>query len=244
MSYLGIDTAARLSAAQAKILHDNGVSFAGRYLTNPTMSKSLQANEAKNLLDNGVAILLIYETTANRARDGSAAGRTDGATAASIAKQYGIPTSCAIYFAVDYNAPKSDYQLIEQYLCAAKDAISPYKVGVYGKADVINSVKADCYMQCIAWSEGVISPKLNVYQYEWQGGPNAKVIGQKIGVYVDLNRCDDLERAGMWLPKKEEHWYDSAMEWAEEKGLIMDGRPNDPVTRAELATVLKRYTEL
>lgn len=243
MSFLGIDTATRLNAVQAKILHDNGVSFAGRYLTNPSMWKSLQANEARTLLDNGLAILLIYETTSNRAREGAAAGRTDGATAASIASQYGVPTSCAIYFAVDYNAPKSDYQLIEQYLCAAKDAISPYKVGVYGKADVINSVKADCYMQCIAWSEGIISPKLNVYQYEWQGGPNAKAIAAKIGVDVDLNRCENLEQAGMWMPQKK-HWYDDAMAWGEQTGIMRDGRPNDPVTRAEVITMLMRYDGL
>ena len=36
------------------------------------------------------------------------------------------------------------------------------------------------------------------------------------------------------------NWYDGAMAWAEAAGLIRDGRPNDPVTRAELATVLQR----
>ena len=35
-------------------------------------------------------------------------------------------------------------------------------------------------------------------------------------------------------------WYAEAMEWAAEAGLIRDGRPDDPVTRAELATVLYR----
>lgn len=35
-------------------------------------------------------------------------------------------------------------------------------------------------------------------------------------------------------------WYAEAMQWAEDRGYIRDGRPNDPVTRAELATVLQR----
>lgn len=35
-------------------------------------------------------------------------------------------------------------------------------------------------------------------------------------------------------------WYTEAMAWAKARGLINDGRPNDPVTRAELATVLYR----
>ena len=42
-------------------------------------------------------------------------------------------------------------------------------------------------------------------------------------------------------PKTAVHWYDDAMAWAETVGLIKDGRPNDSVTRAELATVLMRY---
>ena len=39
-------------------------------------------------------------------------------------------------------------------------------------------------------------------------------------------------------------WYADAMAWAEEAGLIRDGRPKDNLTRAELATVLMRYDAL
>ena len=39
-------------------------------------------------------------------------------------------------------------------------------------------------------------------------------------------------------------WYTEAMAWAEERGLIRDGRPADNLTRAELATVLMRYDAL
>ena len=35
-------------------------------------------------------------------------------------------------------------------------------------------------------------------------------------------------------------WYADAMNWAKERHIINDGRPNDPVTRAELAMVLYR----
>lgn len=244
MMFNGIDTAARITTEQAKILVNNDISFVGRYLVKPSMSKALTANEAKILRENGLGILLIWETYANRARDGAAAGRTDGATAAILASQYGVPNNCTIYFAVDYDAPKSDYQAIEQYLCAAKAACAPYRCGVYGKADLINSVKADCYMQCVAWSYGAVSPKNNVYQYEWQGGANAKALANKVGFAVDLDSCENLESAGIWLPPKETHWYDEAMHWAEENGLMTDGRPNDYVTRAELATVLERYAKL
>lgn len=39
----------------------------------------------------------------------------------------------------------------------------------------------------------------------------------------------------------ETHWYDTAMSWVERNGIMMDGRPNDPVTRAEMATMLMRF---
>lgn len=36
-------------------------------------------------------------------------------------------------------------------------------------------------------------------------------------------------------------WSVNAMAWAQDNKLIMDGKPNSPVTRAELATVLQRF---
>ncbi len=44
----------------------------------------------------------------------------------------------------------------------------------------------------------------------------------------------------MKLPDK---WYDEPMQWADEAGLIRDGRPDDGVTRAEVAIVLMRFDE-
>lgn len=236
----GVDTAARITRNQAEALFNNGVSFVGRYLVDQKMSKAITDSEAKYILDAGLGILLIYETSATRAKAGESAGKQDGYAAYALAKQIGVPTNCVIYFAVDYDAPKNDYAAIEAYLYAAKAACAPYRCGVYGKADLINAVKADAYMQCVAWSYGVVSTKTNVYQYEWQGGAEAQDIARKVGVPVDMDRCENMEIAGVWLPEKKKMWYDDAMRWAEQQGLIKDGRPNDPVTRAELATVLYR----
>ena len=241
MTYRGIDTAARITSEQAKKLVEQGISFCGRYLVDQSFSKALTQDEADRLRKAGLGIVLIWETSAVRARDGADAGKRDGYSARSLAEQMGIPDGCTIYYAVDYDAPKSDYPLIEQYLYAAKAACEPYRCGVYGKADLINSVKADNYMQCVAWSYGLISSKNSIYQYEWQGGPEAQEIYKSTGVPVDMNRCDSLESAGIWLPEKEKHWYDGAISWAESNKLINDGRPLDNVTRAELATVLERF---
>lgn len=240
MTYLGIDTAARISAPVAAKIAEQNLTFVGRYLTDPSWWKSLTDDEVKRIHNAGVGILLIWETTAARCKDGEEAGKRDGYTAYSLAKQIGVPDNMVIYFAVDYDAPKNDYAAIEAYLYAAKAACAPYRCGVYGKADLINAVKADAYMQCVAWSYGVVSTKTNVYQYEWQGGAEAQDIQRKTGVPVDMDRCDSMESAGVWLPEKKKMWYDDAMAWAEQHGLIKDGRPNDPVTRAELATVLYR----
>ena len=45
------------------------------------------------------------------------------------------------------------------------------------------------------------------------------------------------------LNEPETHWYDEAMKWASDNKIMMDGRPNDPVTRAEIATMLMRYND-
>lgn len=238
--YIGVDTAARITTTQAEKLRQNGVSFVGRYLVNQTMSKAVTDDETKRIHNADMGVLLIWETYATRCREGEAAGKRDGYEAYSLAKQMGVPSNTVIYFAVDYDAPKNDYVAIEKYLYAAKLACAPYRCGVYGKADLINSVHADAYMQCVAWSNGMVSTKNNIYQYEWQGGAEAQAMAKAVGVPVDMCRSTDLNAAGIWMPEKHKMWYDDAMAWAEQQGLIKDGRPNDPVTRAELATVLYR----
>lgn len=39
-------------------------------------------------------------------------------------------------------------------------------------------------------------------------------------------------------------WYDEAMNYVKERGYINDGRPNDKLTRAEMATILMRYDKI
>ena len=241
MSFIGVDTCAKITKDQAQKLSGCGISFVGRYLVNPAFNKAITDDEAKRLHEAGLAVVLIWETTASRAREGAEAGKLDGYSAYSYAKQIGVPDGCAIYFAVDYDAPRTDYPAIEQYLYAAKLACAPYKCGVYGKADLVNSVRADAYMQCVAWSNGLVSEKANIYQYEWQGGAEAQKIAKETGVAVDMDRCDSLTSAGAWMPEADKPWYADAMQWAENNGLMNDGRPNDYITRAEIATVLMRF---
>ena len=247
MTYLGIDTAAAISPAAAKKLRAEGVSFVGRYLVPTGMGKDLKADEAKGLHDAGLAILLCWEIGAGDVKGGSERGRSDGARAKALAESFGVPAGTTIYFACDYCAVEREYPVIEQYIRAAGAACAPYEAGLYGHAGLADWLgqRGACrkFWQCVAWSLGRLSQYTTVYQYQWSGGAEAVAMREKIGVPVDMNKTTSIEAAGLWMPPKAEpetHWYDEAMAWAKAQGLIRDGRPNDPVTRAELATVLYR----
>lgn len=244
MTYQGIDTAARISAEAAQILRDNGISFVGRYLVPESLSKALTAKEAAKIRDAGLAILLCWELETNAIRQGPQRGTQDGQRAKQCAEELGVPAGTCIYFACDYNIPYGDLQPAERYLKAAQIALGgKYVAGIYGPQKLMSylSDRNVCrhLWQCCAWSN-FYHDSVTVRQYEWQGGVNAKALASKVGFDVDLDDCADLTAAGLWMPEAAKPWYADAMKWADDAGLIKDGRPSDPVTRAELATVLYR----
>ena len=276
MTYLGVDTAARLSAAAAKTLRENGVSFVGRYLVPPGMYKDITADEIRVLRDAGLAILLCWEIGAGDIKGGAERGAKDGSRAKTLADQFGVPAGTTIFFACDYCPVQADYPAIEAYLRAAQNACRPYVAGLYGCAKIIDYIAqqgaCEKFWQCVAWSEGKISQHMNVYQYQWSGGPESQAMTAKLGgIPVDMNRSEDIQKAGLWMPAYVQYddgdggtilipndpqgftnepvgatgpaWYETAMTWAYDIGLMKDGRPNDSITRAETATVLMRYDE-
>ena len=266
--YLGVDTAARISAAQAKLLKQNGVSFVGRYLVPAGMGKDLTADEIAGLRNAGLAILLCWEIGAGDIKGGAARGAMDGSRAKALAKGFGVPECTTIFFACDYCPVQADYPAIEAYLHAAQAACAPYVAGLYGCAKTIDYIAGqgacEKFWQCVAWSEGKISQHTNVYQYQWSGGPESKAMQAKIGIPVDMNRSEDIQKAGLWMPAftqyddgeggvisepaqpapQAEPWYAEAMAWVKKRGLINDGRPSDSLTRAEMATILVRYDKI
>lgn len=269
MTYLGVDTAARLSAAAAKTLKANGVSFVGRYLVPPGMYKDITADEIKILHGAGLSILLCWEIGAGDIKGGAARGALDGSRAKALAVQFGVPSGTTIFFACDYCPVQGDYPAIEAYMRAAQAACKPYVAGLYGCAKICDYIAeqgaSDKFWQCVAWSEGKVSKYTSVYQYQWSGGPEAKAMQAKLGgIPVDMNRSEDIKAAGLWMPTYTQYddgeggtiaepakpepqtpmWYDEQMVWAKKLGLIKDGRSNDTLTRAELATVLMRYDKI
>lgn len=267
MTYKGIDTAATISAAAAQKLKAEGVSFVGRYLVPASMSKAVKAEEIKGLRDAGLAILLCWEIGASDVKGGAERGRQDGARARELALGFGVPAGTAIYFAVDYEAVANEFPTIEAYIRAAQEACWPYAAGMYCHASLADYLgeKGACkhIWQCCAWSYGQVSVYMSTYQYACSGAAESKAMQAKVGFAVDMDSAESLEAAGLWLPPVVEYddgeggtiiepkpstpkepWYAEAMAWAKDKGLINDGRPNDPVTRAELATVLQRFDKL
>lgn len=255
----GIDCATPLTSATATKLAAEGMKFACRYLVPERLAwKRLTRAEAETITEAGLSIISVFETTASRPAGGAGAGEIDGREAMAEAKAIKQPPGSAIYFAVDYNAQPKDYNAIEAYLRAAAKQIQGYKVGVYGSFAVIEEMArrgaAECFWQTYAWSAGKKSRKANLHQYK-----NGVAMA---GITVDLN--DSFGGEGFWdtnpktqpAPEKIEyieafndvpktHWAAKEIQECADKGLLdgfPDGsfKPDEPVTRAQLATVLLR----
>lgn len=204
----GIDCSARLNAASAKKIKSLGYDFVGRYCVPISRAKAVTPAEARAILDAGLGLLLCWELTADRVKGGAAKGSADGVSAANCAKALGAPAGTTLYFAVDYEASDGEMDAIAAYLKAAQQAAPDYRCGVYGSYAVVQEMAkrgvCACYWQCVAWSYGKLSPHRNVYQREWQNGPEAADVGKALGFAVDINECADLTRAGIWIRQEAE----------------------------------------
>lgn len=90
--------------------------------------------------------------------------------------------------------------------------------------------------------------------------PNTAITREQLAVLLhnytkqnDKNRADVTEKSAIELKKfndasKISPWAEEAMQWAVEKGILAGYNdklnPKDPATRAELASILKKYNEL
>ena len=245
MTYEGIDTVARITAAQARKMRENGIAFAGRYIGPESWGKTITRSETELLLGEGVAILLCWETVAERMRGGASAGAEDGASALRWAISLGVPAGTVIYFACDYYPPYGELALCDKYTRAAQAALgSTYEAGVYGPQHVVSylseSGACDKFWQCVGGSN-MFLPVAKVRQYAGQDDVRAKDMAKKLGIMaVDLDASEDLR--GLWRPKETEtHWYDDTVLWAEKEGICDGTRPEDPATRAEVAQMFRNY---
>lgn len=169
-----------------------GVKFACRYLSTDT-SKNLSPAEARELSAAGIWLVVVWETTAQRALAGKAAGVSDATAAAAQAKACGMPDDRPIYFAVDWDASESQQAAINAYLDGAASVLGVARVGLYGGywpvKRAFDAKKITYGWQTYAWSGGNWDPRAQLQQYS-----NDHTIN-RVGLDYDRAVKDDY---GQW----------------------------------------------
>lgn len=189
MNLYGVDAGTPFNVSSLeKILAADGnkYKFIVRYLLPYNSWKRMTKAEADLIQKYGFMLASVFQEGKAGPAGGAAQGRSDGARAKAEAARLGQPKKSAIFFAVDYDAPVSDYPAFEAYLRAAQEAMGDdYYVGIYGKYEVIENMHArnacKYYWQTYAWSRGKLSPHADLYQFQNDVAKN--------GVNVDVNQC-------------------------------------------------------
>lgn len=148
-----------VTAAQIK---GAGKVFVARYLDYLPNGKVINKTEADNLLKAGLAIVLVFESTANRMLGGHAAGVSDAKEADKQATALGMK-GIPVYFACDFDATPGNQTPINAYLDGAASVIGKGRVGIYGGFWPVNRAlsagKATYAWQTYAWSAaGSVTP--------------------------------------------------------------------------------------
>ena len=161
---LGVDYAWAHPAPAA--VKADGYGFVLRYLsTDP--AKNLTPAEVKGLHDAGLSVGVVWETAAQRALDGEAAGQADAHAAEAQADALGYPAGCPIFYAVDFGATGAQMPTVEAYFAGIR-AMARRPVGVYGSAAVVEAVlavgAAEFAWQTCAWSGTGVSTRAHLYQ--------------------------------------------------------------------------------
>lgn len=191
MAVFGVDHAWGRPGISA--LRKAGVKFVCRYLSHDDTGKNLTRAEAALLSDAGLWIVVVWETAADRALGGHAAGIADAKDAIAQAKACGMPAGRPIYFAVDFDANPREIVSVNGYLDGAASVLGRDAVGVYGGYNVVRAALDGHHCtwawQTYAWSGGQWDHRAHIQQYS-----NDHVIG---GVGLDYDRAmhDDY---GQW----------------------------------------------
>lgn len=172
-----------------------GVKFVCRYLSHDTSGKNLDHAEAVKLAAGGLWIVVVWETTAQRALAGKAAGVQDAKDAAAMAKACGMPDDRPIYFAVDWDASSGEQAAINAYLDGAASVLGKGRTGIYGGYNPVKRALDGDHCrwawQTYAWSGGRWDSRAQIQQYS-----NDHTIG---GVGLDYDRST-TSYYGQWKP--------------------------------------------
>ncbi|MGA5360833.1 glycoside hydrolase domain-containing protein [Streptomyces purpurascens] len=146
------DTIAKVTPERAATLKAAGITYVGRYLTNPSATslpeKAVQPGELTTIARQGLRCFPIYQTVNNDASDFDyVAGRTAGYAAVNAALDHGFRKGTRIFFAVDFDAIDAEITAnVLPHFKGIKEAMAdsghPYEIGVYGSRNVCARVGA------------------------------------------------------------------------------------------------------
>lgn len=143
---------------------DHGYVGIARYLAPLPNRKVIRKPEVEEAHRLGLGVLLVWETTADRARAGAAAGRRDRAAAEAMAEDLGLPKTRPVFYAVDFDAQGAE--ILPYFQAIAEDATHP--VGIYGGFKPVEAVAAarlaSFFWQTKAWSRGRVSRHTQLLQ--------------------------------------------------------------------------------
>lgn len=156
MSTPGCDYASPDISAAALVEHQ--LEFACRYASTPGNPKNLTAGEARALIDAGRGVVSVFETTADRALAGAAAGAADIVSARAQHAEFGLTEDRPVYLTVDFNMTQAQWPAVRAYFTGARTTPGAGKIGVYGGVDVCRALLGaglvDYVWQTWAWSAG------------------------------------------------------------------------------------------
>lgn len=193
----GVDYSSSRPAHAA--LKTSGVTFVCRYIGSQVRgtgrsAKWLTPSEAASLHASGFGIVAVFESTAQRAEGGAAAGTADARAAIAELAYCGAPADLPVYFAVDYDTTVGPN--ITAYFKAAAAVLGLKRVGAYGSEKIVKAL-FDAHLvtygwQTYAWSGGKWDPRAQIQQYS-----NGRTIG---GASVDYDRAMHAD-FGQWPAK-------------------------------------------
>lgn len=189
----GVDCASSVTADAAAGLKAAGRGFVCRYVSTIGNPKNLTAAEARRLKAAGLDVVVVFETTADRALAGRPAGVADAKAALAQAVACGMPSGRPIFFAVDFDVSSGQKARVISYIAGAASVLGKHGTGVYGGLGAVKAVldAAVCSFawQTYAWSGGVWDRRAQLQQYE-----NGQTLA---GLSVDFDRAVSIDY-GQW----------------------------------------------
>lgn len=231
-----------------------GYGFVCRYLSDggPDLpGKLLTAAEYTDLQAHGVAVVVNWESSADRMKAGRAAGISDAVDAEAVASDLGVPADRPIYFSADWDATPGDQVLIDAYLTGAASVIGAGRVGVYGGYWVVSRC-LDNHTATWAWQTGAWSPtnpdgskKVDPRAHLYQRTTGYAFVG---GVECDVNEALTID-FGQHPPQEDDMQADERAALYDVREQLTGSRSSTPPeyagwpARADLTTAPKTLVD-